>query len=1263
MKKIFTLISFAALLFSCVKPEMDAPVVEEISYNTILTADIPAVKVAIDNQYTKLTWSNGDKISVLTSSGVYREFTYTGEDGAKSASFKGNLEEGETLGGYAIYPAHESHAVANGRPKVYLPNKYAWEEGEVMGPMVATISDGKAAFSHAGGLFAFDVQNLPAGTKGFKFTTSVRDITGGFAYQNAGTLNAVESTSATYVTMSFDPLQKTSNMKFYIPVPTGSYPDFTIHYINDSNVPVKMRESKSTNVIEAGTVKVFSVSADGGAWYVTANGSASANGLSWANATTLTKALSKAQDGDVIHVGAGTYVPDTYITGYAVTDGTVAGTESTATSADHKAFVISKAITLIGGYPAAGGNMSTPESNPTILSGNNTSDHVVIVAAPKAKGTVKMSGFTVTGAASVSGTTSWRINNTTLADHSGAFCALNTDLALEYMTISGNSTAHASAMYSASSKVDIKNCTFSSNTSSGNGVVWFREGSEVNFANSEISGNKAVIGAGLYLTLVEGAEMTANISEVTISENEATAEGGGVFIKPTGVGQKLNATIEGCTISKNEAEAGAGMYLANASGVTVRNTEISGNIGGTTTQGGTFTIIDADARFERCTFSANQGNTTASMLIKAGLGVNNNVFDKCVWKNNTCTSWATIYILTSGEFANNVAMTNCLFDSNEAVGRGGAIYARSNASGQVHLKCVNSTFHGNSATAAGTAIVCYSNNDSYTTTVDLISCTIAGNKNTGAYYAVTSEKAKSGTTLKGNPIVNLYNTLIVNNEGVHATNGTIYTYNVGAINSGKIIRKYCQNGTTYYNASGSNAGANTFDYATMLGALNTSGVCPLLLPASNPAVTGGMPLGELLALASDNVPASVLSKDQTGNTRNGNVIGAWAGVSAPTELTLSKTSVSAPAAGGTFTVNVTGASTWTVSSPDSWITDLAKSGSSLTFKVPAYTALEDRTGSVYVTLNNRYYAITVTQAADVTAYYKGATSDLGRQIAHGTSFISTVTSDSYTQLDYGVGMLKMQFKGQEAGTDHPMAIYMYEVDLSGDATLAVTCANDANSSIASTASGSTKVQTIRRQMAAMQANRPSQVVLGGVNGDFFVAASNNLLQGACHRNGVCLKDTFYENVNTVFAIKKDGSAMIMNQDQYADQKADILEAIGGRQRLLAYGEVYVTNNSDYTPRTCVGVSKDGTKVYLLVIDGRDNSWSYGATFHDAAKILLAAGAYNAINVDGGGSSVFIQRSSEDGTSYSDYSILNKPTNTDGSYIEREVVNGLAIIRK
>ena len=130
-----------------------------------------------------------------------------------------------------------------------------------------------------------------------------------------------------------------------------------------------------------------------------------------------------------------------------------------------------------------------------------------------------------------------------------------------------------------------------------------------------------------------------------------------------------------------------------------------------------------------------------------------------------------------------------------------------------------------------------------------------------------------------------------------------------------------------------------------------------------------------------------------------------------------------------------------------------------------------------------------------------------------------------------------------------------------------------------------------------------------------------------------------------------------------NQKTNILEAIGGRQRLVAYGEPYVTNNEVYTPRTAVGVSKDGTKVYLLVIDGRNDSWSYGATFHDAAKLLIAAGAYNAINLDGGGSSTIVQRNREDGTTYTDYKILNKPMDDNGSSTEREVVNGLAIIIK
>ncbi len=372
----------------------------------------------------------------------------------------------------------------------------------------------------------------------------------------------------------------------------------------------------------------------------------------------------------------------------------------------------------------------------------------------------------------------------------------------------------------------------------------------------------------------------------------------------------------------------------------------------------------------------------------------------------------------------------------------------------------------------------------------------------------------------------------------------------------------------------------------------------------------------------------------------------------------------ASAGGGTYTVGVTSSSdNWTVSSSADWITDIEKTASGFTFRVASNTENSSREALVFVILDGRYHTLTVTQATDA-ALFKGAVSEKAREIAFNTSFITEVTEDSYTRIDESVGMLRMRFKGQQAGTGYPVAMYLYEVDLSGDVTLAVSCADNDDASIKSTSASATTLQTIRRQFAAMQADNPSWTVHGGVNGDFFRTADNNLIQGACHRNGVCLKDSFYqENYNTVFAIKKDGTAMIMNQGQYASQKSQIMEAVGGRQRLVAYGEVYGNDSDDYQPRTAVGVSEDGRKVFLLVIDGRNDSWSYGASYYDLAGIMLAAGAWNAINLDGGGSSVFVGRISDDGDVYSDYSIMNTPRDTDGSTTERAVANGLAIVRK
>lgn len=55
------------------------------------------------------------------------------------------------------------------------------------------------------------------------------------------------------------------------------------------------------------------------------------------------------------------------------------------------------------------------------------------------------------------------------------------------------------------------------------------------------------------------------------------------------------------------------------------------------------------------------------------------------------------------------------------------------------------------------------------------------------------------------------------------------------------------------------------------------------------------------------------------------------------------------------------------------------------------------------------------------------------------------------------------------------------------------------------------------------------------------------------------------------------------------------------------------------PRTMIGVSADGNKVIMMVVDGRTGN-SVGITTGMGADIMIYAGAHEAVNLDGGGSS-------------------------------------------
>ncbi len=85
------------------------------------------------------------------------------------------------------------------------------------------------------------------------------------------------------------------------------------------------------------------------------------------------------------------------------------------------------------------------------------------------------------------------------------------------------------------------------------------------------------------------------------------------------------------------------------------------------------------------------------------------------------------------------------------------------------------------------------------------------------------------------------------------------------------------------------------------------------------------------------------------------------------------------------------------------------------------------------------------------------------------------------------------------------------------------------------------------------------------------------------------------------------------------------------------------------PRTGIGISKDGSYVYFITVDGRQES-SSGASLKEFADLMIQEGIYEGLNFDGGGSTTMVVEGK----------IVNHPSDKTG---ERPVGVGLALVKK
>ena len=101
------------------------------------------------------------------------------------------------------------------------------------------------------------------------------------------------------------------------------------------------------------------------------------------------------------------------------------------------------------------------------------------------------------------------------------------------------------------------------------------------------------------------------------------------------------------------------------------------------------------------------------------------------------------------------------------------------------------------------------------------------------------------------------------------------------------------------------------------------------------------------------------------------------------------------------------------------------------------------------------------------------------------------------------------------------------------------------------------------------------------------------------------------------------------------------------------------NDVRTAPRTAIGLDGPGTRLILIVIDGRQPLYSEGATVQEMAELMIFYGGDNAINMDGGGSSTLVIQDPNTGQ----YKVMNSPIQTGIPGRERPVGNHFGVFAK
>lgn len=198
---------------------------------------------------------------------------------------------------------------------------------------------------------------------------------------------------------------------------------------------------------------------------------------------------------------------------------------------------------------------------------------------------------------------------------------------------------------------------------------------------------------------------------------------------------------------------------------------------------------------------------------------------------------------------------------------------------------------------------------------------------------------------------------------------------------------------------------------------------------------------------------------------------------------------------------------------------------------------------------------------------------------------------------------------------------------------------------------------VGRERVSAMVRRAGDAVMAAVNADFFTPEGNTV--GSEITGG----RVWAAHPRPAFSWRRGedpwmGSSVVSGDSLWVGSWVKVgsrdapMEVVGGFPKLLERGgrvEEESVSAATRHPRTAVAYESERGRLWLVVVDGRQAPFSVGMTLPELTALLEALGADEALNLDGGGSSVMVVRGR----------VRNRPSDGAG---ERPVVNALAVVR-